>query len=223
MKNNRRNLLKTLKDSASTLWPQLTIRINGFPGYYLRIVPTDAHSLDKADVSLLTNLRNRYVKSFLTEFLANDIQTSDWLTNNVHFDDSRILFIIEDESHKRLGYMGLAYIDWELCYAEADAIVSGGETPKGLMSSALMTLLYWAKNQLLLQKIGVRVLSDNPALSFYRKLGFKESRRVPLKSILNEELTTWIEDESIADSKRYLVHHLWDEQNEEAFDVSSNY
>ena len=211
MNNIQRDLLRFLKKSSSTSWPQLSLAINEFKGYYLRIIPTNIEYLDELDIIFLTNLRNRYVKSFLTEFVANDHQTANWLANTVHADDTRILFMVENEFHDRLGYMGLAYIDWEKSYVEADAIVSGGFTPKGLMASSLRTLLLWAKHQLSLENVGVRVLSDNPALSFYKKIGFEENKRVPLRSTSSGTSIEWVEDISLTTPDRYLVHHFWNE------------
>lgn len=209
MNDTNKNLFKSLKDNANTSQPQLRLAIDGFNNYFLRLVPTNPNHLDVFDIKLLTTLRNRYAKSFLTEFDANDGQTANWLAKVVHVDDSRILFIIENERNERLGYMGLAYIDWNNSYVEADAIVSGGSTPKGLMTCALKTLLVWAMQFLQLKNVGVRVLSDNPALIFYKKMGFIETKRVPLRRVEKEGLTAWVEDSSLITSDRYLVHHHW--------------
>lgn len=211
MKITGKNLFRLLKENANTLQPQLRLAIDGFNNYSLRLVPTNPNYLDDSDIKLLTTLRNHYVKSFLTEFDANDSQTASWLAKIVHEDDSRILFIIENEAHERLGYMGLAYINWNKSYVEADAIVSSGRTPKGLMTCALRALLTWAKQYLHLENVGVRVLSDNPALTFYKKMGFVETQRVPLRRTEKEGFIAWIEDSSLITSDRYLVHHQWNE------------
>jgi RimJ/RimL family protein N-acetyltransferase len=204
-----KSLLRCLKDAAGTQGPQLGLKIPRYEGYFLRPVATRREHLDAADIACLTNWRNRHVNAFLTEFAATDERTSCWLSDVVHTDDSRILFMIEDVQGERVGYMGIAYIDWERSYVEADAIVSSGATPKGMMSAALRTALGWAMGQLGLNVVAVRVLSDNPALVFYRKLGFEETKRVPLKRVVSDELVSWIEDETLATSERYLVHHLW--------------
>lgn len=211
MKNTGQNLIRSLKETANSSEPQFRLNIDGFNEYFLRIVPTNPNCLDVSDIRLLTTLRNLYVKSFLTEFDANDNQTANWLSKAVHEDDSRILFIIENEFHERLGYMGLAYIDWKNSYVEADAIVSAGNTPKGLMTCALRTLLMWAKKSLLLENVGVRVLSDNPALTFYKKMGFVETQRIPLRRTEKDGFIAWIDDSSLNTSDRCLVHHQWNE------------
>ena len=147
----------------------------------LRPVATQLDYLNELDVASLTSWRNRHVSSFLTEFNATDVQTRRWLTQQVGPDDSRILFMLDDAERKTIGYMGLAFIDWAAGTAEADAVVRGIDAPRGLMSQALRTLLSWAQGQLAFNRIGVRVRSDNPALGFYEKLGFKETHRVSLR------------------------------------------
>lgn len=202
-------LLQELKSSAGGHDHRFEIIIPGFEGYVLRPIPTRRRFLNIVDVSCLTEWRNLHVNAFLTEFTATNSRTMDWLSETVHHDSSRILFMIENESRDRLGYMGLAFIDWSNCYGEADAIVRGKSTEKGLMSTALKSLIGWAKNQLGITSIGLRVLSDNPALLFYKKLGFIETNRFPLKKQANGDLVRWIEDETISESNRYLVHHVW--------------
>lgn len=206
-----KDLLRQLKHSAGAHGPQLGLKIPGYEGYFIRPVATRREFLDPVDIACLTNWRNRHVNAFLTEFSATDERTARWLSDAVHTDDSRILFMIEDERRERVGYMGIAYIDWERSYVEADAIVSSGATPKGMMSAALRTVLRWARGQLGLKVVAVRVLSDNPALTFYRKLGFEETNRIPLKRVISDALASWIEDEALITSERYLVHHLWND------------
>lgn len=214
MNKTGKDTLMLLKDLAGAPGPQLGLKIAGFDSYFLRPIPTRRDLLIAIDITCLTNWRNRHSKAFLTEFHATEERTSKWLYENVHSDDSRILFMIEDEHCRPVGYMGIAYIDWVKSYVEADAIVSGGETPKGIMFSGLKTLMNWAKGQLGLKTVAVRVLSDNPALSFYRELGFMETRRVPLRRVDFNGFVTWTEDSSLAVTDRYLVHHLWADDNE---------
>jgi RimJ/RimL family protein N-acetyltransferase len=211
MSSAGKDLLRRLKDVAGAKGSQLGLKIPGYEGYFLRPVATRREHLDSADIACLTSWRNRYFNAFLTEFAATDERTSRWLSDVVHKDDSRILFMIEDMQWERVGYMGIAYIDWECSYVEADAIVSSGGTPKGMMSAALRTVLRWATGQLGLKVVAVRVLSDNPALAFYRKLGFEETKRVPLKRVVSDDFVSWVEDETLVTPERYLVHHLWND------------
>lgn len=204
-----KELVRLLKDASGLPGPQLLLKVDGFGDYFLRPVATKRNLQNSLYVSCLTTWRNRYVESFLSEFTATDEKTATWLNEVIHMDNSRILFMIENMQQDPIGYMGLAYIDWVQSYGEADAIVKGKSVPKGLMSAALKTLLNWAKGQLMIETLGVRVLSDNPALRFYRKLGFVETRRVPLKKNISSNLIIWVEDDTLLKSERYLVHHIW--------------
>ncbi|NER36172.1 MAG: GNAT family N-acetyltransferase [Oscillatoria sp. SIO1A7] len=205
-------LLKHIKDTATYKKPQLGLRIPNFEQYFLRPIPTRPGLLNSSDVQCLTQWRNQNKKSFLTEFNATESRTSDWLTNTVHNDPGRILFMIEHSSENPIGYMGLANINWETLYGEADSVVRGKSSEKGLMSVALITLMKWAINQLEIIDLGVRVLSDNPATNFYENLGFLEKKRVPLRQQVCPEITTWIEDDSYPSPNRYLVHYVWREK-----------
>jgi len=209
MKLTGEALLERVKRSAGLVGFQFRLQVNGFEGYFLRPVATKRGLQNSIDVTCLTNWRNRFVKSFLTEFVAREEGTEIWLAETVFTDNSKILFMIENEKEERIGYMGLAYIDWDKCYGEGDAIVRAQNAPKGLMSASLATLLNWANKRLGLGDIGLRVLSDNPALMFYKKLGFDEIKRIPLKANIMNDMVSWVEDDSLLSSRRYLVYHIW--------------
>lgn len=172
----------------------------------LRPVATVPGFLDALDVSLLTQWRNQHVKSFLTEFVANDPQTAQWLSQSVHENDGKMLFMVDTPQGERVGHVGLGFIDWAKAYGEADAIVSGGQSPRGLMKEALLTLMRWSRNVLGLRTLAVRVRSDNSAIEFYRKVGFKEFKRVPIVASAVSSGVTWTEDLQAADSAASLVY-----------------
>jgi RimJ/RimL family protein N-acetyltransferase len=115
-------------------------------------------------------------------------------------------------SGETIGYMGLAYINWENKYGEADAIVKIKDVEKGLMTKALKTMIQWARIQLGLKDIGVRVLSDNPALEFYRKCGFNKIKKVPLTKHNKNQKIIWCEDPDNGNPERFLIYHIYDER-----------
>lgn len=158
------------------------------------------------DVRVLTEWRNRFVSSFLTEFESTEARTEQWLREVVGPDTTRFLFMLDDVSGRTIGYLGLAFIDWQERTGEADAIVRGVDELPGIMTKALLALLRWAHRDLGLTKaLNVRVRSDNPAVDFYLKLG-TETRRVPLREIKEPGMTRWVEDESLARSSTELVY-----------------
>ncbi|MCI5164670.1 MAG: N-acetyltransferase [Candidatus Electrothrix sp. GM3_4] len=200
-------LLKNTKKTAGSLDSQLILPIGDPSKAYLRILSTQKNEQNEKDIIFITNCRNKYPKAFLTEFEATASQTSDWLSNYVSDDDSRILFMVDLPDGQTIGYMGLAFIDWEKKYGEADAIVRGIPAPKYVMSASLGVLLKWAQERLGLKEVGVRVLSDNPALKFYKKCGFIENKRVPLSKKVEGGKIVWFENEKNMSPSRSLVYH----------------
>jgi RimJ/RimL family protein N-acetyltransferase len=171
----------------------------------LRPVATAAGRVDAGDVHVLTDWRNRFVSSFLTEFVATEPRTEQWLTEVVGPDPTRILFMLDDALGATVGYLGLAFIDWDNLTGEADAIVRGADTAPGVMARAMFTLLDWAREQLGLKSVGARVRSDNPALRFFLKFA-TETKRVPLRAVQEPDMIRWIEDETLVDAPISLVY-----------------
>ena len=194
-----------LKHAAGRPGPKLGLPVGAPTAAWLRPVATRREDQDPRDVRCLTEWRNRFVTSFLTEFGATEPRTARWLADTVGPDPGRILFMVDDLSHRPFGYMGIGFIDWDARSGEADSIVRGGEAPRGLMTQALQTLLGWARGQLGLETLAVRVRSDNSALEFYRKLGFVEERRVPLVRAEGADGVVWSEEPG-ASSDVSLVH-----------------
>jgi RimJ/RimL family protein N-acetyltransferase len=206
-----RQCVALLKATAAPGKASLVLPIGRPVVAYLRTIPTAPGSLDPLDVELLSEWRNRFVKSFLTEFIAHPARTAAWLSGPVHANDGKILFMVESLDGVRFGHIGLAFIDWTRGYGEADAIVRGRDAPPGLMKLALQTTLKWARDQLGLTSLGVRVRSDNSALDFYRKVGFKETKRVPLSREAHADAVTWSEAPALADAEASLVYMLHQE------------
>ena len=201
-----RHLLRALKDTTTAGAPALVLPVGDPIRAVLRPIATVPDATDATDVHLLGEWRNRHVRSFLTEFVAHDARTAQWLTHAIHGNDGKLLFMLDALDGNRLGHLGLGFIDWDRRYGEADAIVSGGASPPGLMKLALQTLLAWARSQLDLEDIAVRVRSDNPAVAFYEKVGFREWQRVPLAVRRGAEFTEWTEDPSLTHAEASLVY-----------------
>lgn len=202
-------LLKALKFTVAD-GPSLSIPVGKPVTAILRPISAQREYIRPTDVSYLTEWRNRFVTSFLTEFNATNEQTLRWLSSIVGPNDKKILFMLDDIDGNTFGYMGLDYIDWNRNYGEADAIVRGGRAAPGVMTLALKTLMGWAHTQLGLRTLGVRVRSDNTALNFYEKMGFVEHSRVALKKIVEGDCIRWTEDPSAKDGGISLVHMLYE-------------
>ena len=201
-----RKLLEALKRSAGGPGPELGLVVGSPPQSILRPIATRRERLNQSDVRVLTEWRNQFVTSFLTEFQAIEERTADWLVTFVGPNPNKILFMVDDAVGNTFGYMGLDLIDWEDHTGEVDAIVRGGTAPRGAMAAALTALIQWARVQLELDQIYVRVRSDNSALHFYEKIGFEEFRRVALIRRQKQNEIHWEEDETSEIDSPCLVH-----------------
>ncbi|HKR21991.1 MAG TPA: GNAT family N-acetyltransferase [Pyrinomonadaceae bacterium] len=209
--HDARSLFQSLKTNSTPNRPCLSIPV-GFPvEAFMRPVSTLAGKLNDNDVRVLTEWRNRFVHSFLSEFEATDARTASWLTEIIGPDPTKIMFMLDDLSGQTIGYLGLGFIDWETCEGEADAAVRGVPAAPGIMSRAFLTLLGWAYEQLGLKIIRGRVRSDNPSLRFFLKLA-TETKRVPLRRIEEPGMIRWVEDETLTSSSLSLVHLVFDRE-----------
>ena len=202
-------MIQALKASATAGQPCLSLPVGSPIEALLRPVSTVPGKLNENDVRVLTEWRNRFVNSFLTEFEATEARTAAWLTDVIGPDSTRILFMLDDAQGHTVGYLGLGFIDWEQGVGEADAIVRGAEVAPGVMAKALFTLLGWGYEQLGLETLGARVRSDNPSLRFFLKIG-KELKRVPLRRIDEPGMVRWVEDETLVTSPASLVYLIFD-------------
>lgn len=201
--------LRALKANSTPIGPCLCIPVGLPVEAVLRPVGTVTGRLNANDVSLLTEWRNRFVNSFLTQFKATESRTEKWLTEVVGPDPTRILFMLDDARGQTAGYLGVAFIDWKELTGEADAFVRGSELPPGVMAKSIFTLLDWAHEQLGLKSMSGRVRSDNPALSFFLKFA-KETKRMPLRRIEEPGIVRWVEDETSDGDSPSLVYMIFD-------------
>jgi RimJ/RimL family protein N-acetyltransferase len=204
------NLLKALKRAAAGDGPVLSLPVGRPVAALLRPVAPAGSPRHEADVKLITEWRNLYPRCFMTEFMATCERTARWLAEQVVPDDRRILFLLDQLDGRALGHMGIV-ADWEGGFGEADAILRGRNGLPGVMSEALTTLMTWARDGLGLERIGLRVRSDNPqALRFYEKRGLVETRRIPLRCCQETDRLCWVEDpEGAADDGIYSIHMTW--------------
>lgn len=200
-------LLSALKKSASPSGPFVGLAVGHPLVAFLRPVATAKGQLNPEDVRILSEWRNRFVHSFLSEFVATEERTARWLSEILGPDDNRILFMVEEvHSGQTIGYMGLARIDWRKSSCEADAIVKGVDAYPGLIKKALLTLLDWARYQLGLRHVSLRVRSDNNAVEFYRRLGFEEVTRIRLRPVETPGMIEWVEDKSLPPGEPSVVY-----------------
>jgi hypothetical protein len=148
------------------------------------LIPIDFDMASQpAVVSSLTKWRKMFMKYFLTQFDATDERTQAWLTNVVLPDNSKILFLIQDETGKSIGNYAVRDISPD--GAELDNLIRGekGGDPK-LVFYAELTLLKWLYDELKIPRVTLRVLSGNlKTLALHQSVGFKEVGRTSIRKI----------------------------------------
>lgn len=208
---NGKKLLVALKHAAGSPGGYLAIPVGTPVRGLLRPLASNTQYLSAEDVADISDWRNRFVDSFLTNFHATPQRTTSWLTDIVGPNESKILFMLDLVDGTTVGHIGIDFIDWKTGYAEADAVVRGRNAPRGIMRDALLAVISWARGQLGIVSIGVRVRSDNPALEFYKKIGFAEVKRLPLRQFRESDMVRWVEDAAHETGNVFLVHMVFAE------------
>jgi len=160
----------------------------------LRPLQAKREYISLEDVHLLTQWRNQNRQHFLTDFTATTERTFRWVAEIIGPDLTRILFMLDAADGTTFGHVGLYDIQQEQSYCELDNIVRGRGGPKGAMRAAVETLCLWARETLRLKNIWVRVMADNPAVSFYTQLGFRLVKDMPLlRQVEAGDFVRWVE------------------------------
>jgi RimJ/RimL family protein N-acetyltransferase len=132
----------------------------------------DLRAADAEDAPALSVWRHTNRRWFLTEFPCDTQATQAWIEAIRNAPD-RLLLVVHAEGEP-VGVLGLRGIDLGRREAEVDNVLRGRATPsrRGLMSLAVGTLAVWAAHELSVRRLYLYVFRDNPACSFYRRLGF---------------------------------------------------
>ena len=192
----RENLLAEfsfLKSAASLL--DATARAVPVDGFNALLLPVcELHATDDALVALLARWRSDNQHAYPTRFTVTDEGTKSWLRRGVLDVPDRLLFLVLDRHGYPVGHLGFANCVNDRCVMEIDNVVRGSPTaPKGLMTAALETMLAWAHRTLWPESFALRVLEGNGhAVAFYRKRGFVECQRTPLRSEVHGDRTTLV-------------------------------
>jgi RimJ/RimL family protein N-acetyltransferase len=172
----------------------------------LRPLQAAGQQISEEDIERLTEWRNRNSQYFLTDFTTTHERTRNWAISMAGPDLSRILFLLDTVDGVTFGHVGLCNIDEGKSYCELDNIVRGNGGPKGAMAAAVEALSRWTTETMRLQHLWVRVIADNPAVSFYERLGFQFVKDVPLvRHPDGPSSVRWQEAHDLAvTAKRYL-------------------
>ena len=147
--------------------------------------------------------------AFANRFVGTEEKTINWLDNILLPRADRILFMVCNVDNIPIGHLGYSCFDFVNRSCEIDNVVRGvKEGNKGLMSSAMNTILKWGRDVLELDNIYLKVLSDNKyAIKFYKRLGFIVKWYIPLYKVEKPDITEWVEDQnSIETPDKFFIY-----------------
>lgn len=155
-----------------------------------RLTPISKEMASESSViERLAKWRQQYMKYFLTQFVASNERTYLWLNNFVIPDDTRILFLIQDEEGKLIGNFGTCNIGEN--EAELDNLIRGerGGDPK-LIFFAEISLMDWLYQSLGVEDIYLHAFSNNSkTINLHTSVGFEKSQTYQLVKIeTNQEI-----------------------------------
>lgn len=174
---------------------------------YLRVISQSAYD-DKDEIRLLAKWRHASQVWFPAQFTVTEEGTRDWVQKKLIDAEDRILFFIETPNGKPIGHVGLFRFNFSEFACEIDNVIRGETYIPGIMTSAIVTLIAWAKKYLKVKKIYLEVFSDNSrAFKLYQRCDFVEIKRIPLKKEKQNGRVSWIEDVNKKESiQRYNVY-----------------
>lgn len=132
---------------------------------------------------LLTWINDPEVRQYLMRYQPTMLEGEEkWLsdmgvrTGSTQAITDAMLLIVEKQTNKRVGTIGLHRIDWKNRNAATGTLI--GNKPyqgKGYGTDAKMLLLNWAFNELGLNKVESRVLAFNErSLAYAKKCGYEQ-------------------------------------------------
>ena len=155
--------------------------------YYL--VPITSHDLcSPSSISQLMTWRSSAQFAFPSRFKVSHEGTSRWLEAAVLQNPNRVLFWVLASDLSKLGHIGLQ-LNLTEHSLEIDNVYKLESGPKGLMARAVMRLERVVEEEFSLEEISLRVLESNQhAVRFYEKLGYKVSQITSLIEVQNGEI-----------------------------------
>jgi perosamine synthetase len=196
---------------AATTLEELAARSVPLAGGAGMLVPVcELHAQDERLIRTLARWREESAFAFPTQFPVTHAGTATWLRRGLLDVPDRILFLVQDRFGHTVGHLGFASAFSADRSLEVDNVVRGeqGAQP-GLMGAALEGLLAWGEDCFRPARIHLRVFADNAhAIGFYRRLGFRDGDRTPLRRELDGETVRYVPaDEAPAD--RWFLGMEW--------------
>jgi perosamine synthetase len=176
-----------------------------------RLVPVAGlHARDAELIATLALWRAASAHAFASEATVTTEGTERWIRMGLLDAEDRMLWLVTGRDGRALGHMGFANALNPRRELELDNVVRGERSVEpGIMGRALGTLTRWAEQTLGPATISLRVLADNAhARAFYRRLGWHEERRIPLRRNVEHGVVYYDEADDCAAPDRELVRML---------------
>lgn len=200
-------IIKKIKDLKGKKFGEVVIKGN-FNGHdYELYFLTSECSQDLKIMELLSAWRKKHEFWFSAQFEVTVERTTSWFKEKVIGTEDRLLFMIK-VGDKYIGHIGLFRFNFAEATCEIDNIVRGEETLPGIMGDAVSRMMDWGRKELGLKSYTLQTTSDNGrALKLYERLGFEESKRIPLVYVEAEGRKEWVPapDDYAGEIKRYDV------------------
>ncbi len=184
------DLIQRLK---SERYGDFSIPLLALPGFVLR--PATFDMVTDSAIKILAQWRMENMSGYTKVFQVTLEGTRKWLELGVLKRPDRIMFMVEDAEGRSVGHLGLSSFDFAARTFEIDNIVKGDkQAPAGLFFHACDSLIQWASHKLSPVAVKLRVLNENSrALALYHRLQFQPESLIPLKKIVTEDATEWVE------------------------------
>lgn len=188
----KKELLNKIKKIKSKLYGSIRIKCTFKKLKYDLFLLTENCITDKKIIRLLFLWRKKHEFWFSSQFKISFKGTEKWLKERVIETPDRLLFMIKVKDIY-IGHIGLFRFNLKKNTCEIDNVIRGNPLYPGIIFNALNYLMKWGNDKLLLKSYTLETSSDNnSAIKLYKKLGFKEIKRVPLVQVNKKGYNEWI-------------------------------
>ena len=174
---------------------------------YLFSVPYDYDKRIPECVELLSRWRIENPSLSPQRFPVSNERTKKWIEKSILNNEFRVMFMIQNQSGKCIGHIGLSHINFEDSIVRIDSVMRGvKDDSPGIIGEAIDFLKNWCRNTLNAEYVDLLVLDDNAkAISLYKKCGFINNIVIPLRCVEENGEQIWVEDfRLIYPEKKYI-------------------
>lgn len=147
----------------------------------LLLVPVGTWIFGQPDmITLFAQWRSAASHMYFSQIKPTTESMTKYLRDTSVSEPDAVLFAIFDQQLNLLGHSGIRHATEKSC--ELDSIMKNpASTLSGLMFRAIAQMMSQVNERFGITEFGLKTLSTNlPAISLYKKLGFRIEREIPL-------------------------------------------